>query len=101
VPTPARWRARQASPASIRLVGEKTTLVVVDVALSRNAIMNKTAATKPSNAVSFFRSAVHKINKWAIVAAERNFQNAARHRVPPGAERNFICYRGPGQLQIA
>jgi hypothetical protein len=45
VPTPARCRARQASPTSIRLVGEKTALVAVEVALRRNAIMNKTAAT--------------------------------------------------------
>jgi len=45
VPTPARCRARQASPASIRLVGEKTALVEVDVAFSRNAIINRIAAT--------------------------------------------------------
>jgi hypothetical protein len=44
VPTPARWRARQASPTSIRLVGEKTALVAVEVALIRNAMMNRTAA---------------------------------------------------------
>src|SRR5580658_4385647 len=48
VPTPARWRARQASPTSIRLVGEKTALVAVDVALIKNAMMNRTAAAKPS-----------------------------------------------------
>src|SRR5580693_9417962 len=53
VPTPARWRARQASPANSRLVGEKTALVAVDVALSRNAMMNRTAAAKPSIAASF------------------------------------------------
>ena len=46
VPTPARWRARQASPASSRLIGEKTALVAVDVALIRNATMNRTAAAK-------------------------------------------------------
>jgi hypothetical protein len=57
VPTPARCRARQASPASIRLVGEKTALVVADVALSRNAMIKSTAATKPSIAASF-RSAL-------------------------------------------
>jgi hypothetical protein len=34
VPTPARWRARQASPTSIGLVGEKTALVAVDVAVA-------------------------------------------------------------------
>jgi hypothetical protein len=44
VPTPARCRARQARPASMRLVGEKTALVAVEVALSKNAIMNRTAA---------------------------------------------------------
>jgi hypothetical protein len=30
--TPARWRARQASPTSMRLAGEKTAMVAVDVA---------------------------------------------------------------------
>jgi hypothetical protein len=50
VPTPARCRARQARPASMRLVGEKTALVAVEVALSRKAIMKRTAAMKPSMA---------------------------------------------------
>src|ERR1700733_12356745 len=47
VPTPARWRARQASPTSIRLVGEQTALVAVDGALIKNAKMNRTAGEHP------------------------------------------------------
>src|SRR6202050_411988 len=61
VPTPARWRARQASPTSSRLVGEKTALVAVEVALIRNAMMNRTAATKPSIPASF--RLVAQVNK--------------------------------------
>src|SRR5580700_10010692 len=44
VPTPARCRARQASPTSSRLVGANTALVAVLVAFSKNAITNSTAA---------------------------------------------------------
>jgi hypothetical protein len=40
VPTPARCRARQASPTSSKLVGANTALVAVLVAFSRNAITN-------------------------------------------------------------
>jgi hypothetical protein len=32
----------------MRLVGEKTALVAVEVALSKNAMMNRTAAINPS-----------------------------------------------------
>jgi hypothetical protein len=53
VPIPLRWRARQASPTSSRLVGEKTALVDVFVALIRNAMTKKAAATKPSKRRSF------------------------------------------------
>ena len=44
MPTPARCRARQASPTSSRLVGANTALVDVLVAFSKNAITNSTAA---------------------------------------------------------
>ena len=52
-PTPERWRARQISPTNSRLIGEKTALVAVDVALIRNAMRKITAAAKPSMAESF------------------------------------------------
>jgi hypothetical protein len=45
---PATCRARQASPISARLVGEKTALVAVLVAFSKNAITNSTAAIMAS-----------------------------------------------------
>jgi hypothetical protein len=48
VPTPARCSARHASPARRRLDGAKTAAVDVDVALMRNAIINRAAAIYPS-----------------------------------------------------
>jgi hypothetical protein len=92
VPTPARCRARQASPASSRLIGEKTALVEVDVALSRNAIMNKIAATKPSIARSF-RLEVQRNKGSGIRAIESE-------RLPE-LEVISESHRGPGQLRLA
>jgi hypothetical protein len=45
---PARWRARQASPTSIRLVGPNTALVDVLVAFSKKAMTNSMAAIMAS-----------------------------------------------------
>jgi hypothetical protein len=53
VPTPARCRARQASPTSIRLVGENTALVAVLVAFSKNAMAKRMAAAMASIQVPF------------------------------------------------
>lgn len=78
MPTPERWRARQISPTSSKLVGEKTALVAVDVALITNAMRKITAAAKPSIAESFrsmtqrnegsnCRGAACQTSRWAGV----------------------------------
>src|SRR5487761_1438195 len=46
VPRPARCKARQAKPTSIRLVGLNTASVAIAAALIRNAMANRMAAMK-------------------------------------------------------